>query len=103
MQKLFLNVAAILVSGALVILAQAPPGPSAQGNAAPVPAAPAPTGPDAEATNLVTRACGSCHSLDRVKNKTGDKDAWNSTVTRMMDKGAALTDQQVPLVVDFLT
>jgi len=95
MQKLFLNVAATLLSGALVMLAQAPAGQ--------VPAAPVPTGPDAEATNLVTTACGSCHSLDRVKNKTGDKDAWASTVTRMKDKGANLTDQQVPLVVDFLT
>src|SRR5678816_2813505 len=95
MQKLFLNVAATLLSGALVMLAQAPAGQ--------VPAAPVPTGPDAEATNLVTTACGSCHSLDRVKNKTGDKDAWSSTVTRMKDKGANLTDQQVPLVVDFLT
>ena len=104
MQKLFLNVAATLLSGALVMLAQAPAGP-APGPAGQVPAAPVPTptGPDAEATNLVTTACGSCHSLDRVKNKTGDKDAWASTVTRMKDKGANLTDQQVPLVVDFLT
>ena len=32
-----------------------------------------------------------------------DKDAWTATVTRMKEKGAALTDQQVPLVVEYLT
>src|SRR5262249_35417040 len=59
-------------------------------------------GPDAVATNLVTTVCASCHTLDRVKNKVADKDAWTATVTRMKDKGAGLTDQQVPVVVEYL-
>jgi len=92
MQRLFLNVAASLVFVALVTLAQAPNG-AAQG----------PAGPDAVATNLVNTACASCHSLDRVRNKVGDKDAWTATVTRMKEKGAGVTDQQVPIVVEFLT
>src|SRR5262245_29196668 len=91
MQKLFLNVAASLPFVALVTLAQAPG------------AAQAPAGPDAVATNLVNTACASCHSLDRVRNKVGDKDAWTATVTRMKEKGAGVTDQQVPIVVEFLT
>jgi cytochrome c553 len=62
MTKLVLNVAAFLMSIALVILAQAPDG-----------AAPAFKGPDAVAANLVNTACTSCHSLDRVKNKVADK------------------------------
>ena len=94
MQKLFLNVAASLLFVALVILAQAPDG------AAPLKA---PAGPDAVATNLVTTVCASCHTLDRVKNKVADKDAWTATVTRMKEKGAGLTDEQVPLVVEYLT
>src|SRR5215470_14740391 len=93
MQKLFLNVAASLVLlVALVILVQTPDG-AAQG----------PAGPDAVATNLVNTVCASCHTLDRVKNKVADKDAWTTTVTRMKEKGAGLNDQQVPLVVDYLT
>jgi len=51
----------------------------------------------------VTTVCASCHTLDRVKNKVGDKDAWTTTVTRMKDKGAGLTDVQVPQVIEFLT
>ena len=92
MQRLFLNVAASLLFVGLVILAQAPDG-AAQG----------PAGPDAVATNVVNTVCASCHTLDRVKNKVADKDAWTATVTRMKEKGAGLTDQQVPLVVEYLT
>ena len=91
MLKLVFNLAAILAFIALVILAQAPE------------AAPAGKGPDAVAANLVNTVCASCHSLDRVKNKVGDKDAWTATVTRMQGKGADLTDEQVPVVVDYLT
>ncbi len=96
MQKLVLNIAACLLGVALVILAQAP---------AQVPdgAAPASKGPDAVAANLVNTVCASCHTLDRVKNKMADKDGWTTTVARMKEKGADLTDEQVPVVVDFLT
>jgi len=92
MYKLFLNVGAFLLGVALVILAQAPDG-----------AAPNSKGPDVVAANLVNTVCASCHSLDRVKNKTADKDGWTTTVARMKEKGADLTDEQVPVVVDFLT
>jgi hypothetical protein len=51
----------------------------------------------------VNTVCASCHTLDRVKNKVADNDAWTATVTRMKDKGAGLTDQQVPQVVEYLT
>ena len=95
MRKLLLNVAAFLVTVALVILAQAPEGG--------VPAGKAPTGPDAVAANVVNTVCASCHTLDRVKNKMGDSDAWTTTVTRMQGKGADLTDAQVPVVVEYLT
>ena len=95
MQKLVLNVAAFLVLIALVIVAQAPDGAA--------PAFKGPAGPDAVAENLVNTVCASCHSLDRVKNKTADKDGWTTTVARMKDKGAGLTDEQVPVVVEFLT
>jgi hypothetical protein len=93
MQKLVLNVAASMLILALVIVAQDGGAPAFKG----------PAGPDAATVNLVTNACGGCHSLDRVKNKMADKDGWTTTVTRMKDKGAGLTDEQVPVVVEFLT
>ena len=92
MLKLLFHLAAFLAFVALVILAQAPENP-----------VPAGKGSDAVAANLVNTVCASCHSLDRVKNKAGDKDAWTATVTRMQGTGADLTDEQVPVVVDYLT
>jgi Photosynthetic reaction centre cytochrome C subunit len=93
MLKLVPMAAALLAFAALVILAQAP-------DAAPVAI---PTGPDAVAANLVNTVCASCHTLDRVNNKKADRDGWTSTVTRMRGLGANLTDEQVPVVVEFLT
>ena len=93
MLKLVPNVAAFLVAVALVILAQAP-------DAAPVANF---TGPDAVAANLVNTVCASCHTLDRVNDKKADRDGWNTTVTRMKGLGANLTDEQVPVVAEFLT
>jgi photosynthetic reaction center cytochrome c subunit len=89
MQKLFMSVAAfiLLVSVAPVILSQAPAGGA---------------GLDAVAAGVVNTVCASCHSLDRVNNKKADRDAWTTTVTRMKSMGANLTDEQIPLVGEYL-
>ena len=92
MAKLSLTLAAVLVFAARASLAQAPDGP-----------APASSGPDVAAANLVNTVCASCHSLDRVNGKKADRDGWNATVARMKGMGASLTDEQVPVVVEFLT
>ena len=103
MQKL-LSVAASLLLATLVARAQAPAGPAqAPAGAAQAPAGPAQAPPDAVATNLVTAVCASCHNLDRVRNKVGDNAAWTATVTRMKEKGTTLTDQQVPIIAEYLT
>jgi hypothetical protein len=93
MRRLFLNAAAFLLVAPLAALAQAPAGPPPQ----------APAGPDAVAANLVNTICASCHNLDRVRTKVGDSAAWTATVTRMKEKGTTLTDQQVPLIAEYLT
>ena len=92
MAKRALTLAAFLVSVALLSLAQAPDG-----------AAPASRAPDAVAANLVNTVCASCHSLDRVNAKKADRDGWTTTVARMKGLGANLTDEQVPVVAEFLT
>lgn len=93
MRRLFPTVAAF---AALCVLF----GPSAVQSQPPAGAAP---GPDAAAAALVNSVCGGCHTLDRVNNKKGDSNAWTTTVTRMKGLGANLTDQQIPVVVDYLT
>jgi photosynthetic reaction center cytochrome c subunit len=86
-------VAASVLAGALMLQSQAP------NETTPT----AKTGPDAVSENLVNTVCASCHSLERVKDKTADKDGWTTTVTRMKGLGANLTDEQVPVVAEFLT
>jgi mono/diheme cytochrome c family protein len=80
--------------------------PAAPATAAGATPAPAVTGADAVPANLVNTVCASCHTLDRVKSKVGDAAAWTATIARMKEKpnsaAAALTDQQVPLIVDYL-
>ena len=93
MRNLYVNaaaVAAMLPFVSLVGLAQAPADADAAAD-------------DAEAASLVNTVCASCHTLDRVRNKTADEDEWTTTVTRMVENGAALSDEQVPLVVEFLS
>src|ERR1700681_2258102 len=68
MAKLSLNLAALLVLAARVILAQTADG-----------AAAASRGPDAVAANLVNTVCASCHSLDRVNGKKADLAGWTTT------------------------
>jgi hypothetical protein len=94
MRRLFLPVAATLLAGALMVRPQVPDA---------APAAKAPTGPDAEAANLVNTVCASCHTLERVNDKKADRDGWTTTVTRMRGLGANLTDEQAPVVVEYLT
>ncbi|MEP7355388.1 MAG: photosynthetic reaction center cytochrome c subunit family protein [Acidobacteriota bacterium] len=93
MRKLFSTVTAFV--GLFLLLA--PPALLPQ---APFSAAPA--GPDAVAATIVNTVCASCHALDRVNNKKADSNGWTTTVTRMKGLGADLTDQQVPLVVEYL-
>ena len=69
--------------------AQDNPQPLAKGNADPM-------------VTLVNDVCASCHNLDRVNNKEADAAGWRTTVTRMVGKGAGVTDEQVPLLVDYL-
>jgi glyoxylase-like metal-dependent hydrolase (beta-lactamase superfamily II) len=73
----------------------------------PVPAPPASKNEgalsDAQMQTLLVDSCGSCHSVDRVTQKKANKEEWTNTVNRMVSHGASLTDEQLPLIIDYLT
>ncbi|MBG3876797.1 hypothetical protein FVW20_07100 [Desulfovibrio oxamicus] len=52
----------------------------------------------------VMSACTKCHNTQRICANLGAKDkaAWNTTVTRMMGKGAQVGEAEKPAVVDWL-
>ena len=56
--------------------------------------------PDGKA--VMEARCGDCHGLDRITSKTKDRDAWQSTVNRMIGKGAALNAEEKAALIDYL-
>jgi hypothetical protein len=56
-----------------------------------------------DAANLLETRCSVCHSPDRAKQATKTHDEWDQTVTRMIGKGAQLTEEENTVLVDYLT
>ena len=59
--------------------------------------------PDQEGEALLEARCSTCHSADRSKQATKTRDEWDQTVSRMIDKGAQLTEAEKAVLVDYLT
>ncbi len=66
------------------------------------PPAPAAPPPAAEAKDIVQGVCTACHGLDFIGEHRKDRDGWDVTVRRMIDKGAELGVDDIPAVVDYL-
>ena len=55
-----------------------------------------------EAQSLFEKKCSACHRIDRPKSKAKTPAQWRSTVLRMKSNGAAINDDQVRIIVDYL-
>jgi cytochrome c5 len=51
---------------------------------------------------ILESGCTSCHGLDAIERLNLNKDAWTDVVRNMIGNGANVTDQQVPVLVDYL-
>jgi hypothetical protein len=51
---------------------------------------------------LLEQRCSECHSPARAKSAKKTAKEWQSTVTRMMDKGTKLSEQEKKILVDYL-
>lgn len=51
---------------------------------------------------LLQERCTECHGLDRTTSAQKTRAEWDSTVTRMMGKGAELSDEEKTVLVDYL-
>jgi mono/diheme cytochrome c family protein len=58
-----------------------------------------------EGRKVLDTSCTTCHSLNEVKKFQGfyKKDDWQDVVTTMVKYGADVKEQQVPVLVEFLT
>jgi mono/diheme cytochrome c family protein len=52
--------------------------------------------------SLLDSRCSVCHSADKAKKAKKDSQGWEKTVTRMMVKGAQLTETEKVVLVDYL-
>jgi len=82
---------------------QAPPAataPASQPTQAPTLA---PTGaPALDGAALLDTRCSVCHPSTRAKAAKKTLDEWTQTVTRMIGKGAQLTDAEKAALIDYL-
>ena len=46
--------------------------------------------------------CGDCHGLGKVTNASKDLAGWQTTVTRMMNKGAVLNAEEKAALIEYL-
>lgn len=72
-------------------------------------AAPNASGPGAPQSDTVDRGeqilsgrCTACHDLRSVQVQALDKDGWTRMVDTMIEKGAELTPDETPILIDYL-
>ena len=58
---------------------------------------------DLDGKALAEERCTVCHNLQTVTSAKKSRDGWQSTVERMIGKGATLNDAEKAAVVDYLT
>ena len=59
--------------------------------------------PDGPGKAIIQRSCVACHSITVITSKRADADEWNSLVQMMVSRGADLTDDEIPIVVKYLS
>jgi mono/diheme cytochrome c family protein len=57
---------------------------------------------ETRARELFLDVCTACHTLDRVKAQALSKDEWAGLIKGMVSEGAAITDEEMDLIVGYL-
>jgi len=57
---------------------------------------------DAEGEAVLTRACTSCHGIERVNNARFAPDRWRVVTVDMRERGARLDDEELERLVEWL-
>jgi mono/diheme cytochrome c family protein len=51
---------------------------------------------------LVNGSCTGCHDLRPIQTQALDQESWTSTVQTMIEKGAKVSPDDIPIVVEYL-
>ena len=58
--------------------------------------------PDGKGKDTVETVCSHCHSLRRVVESKRTPDEWGDIVNEMVDRGAELDEDDIPVVIEYL-
>jgi competence ComEA-like helix-hairpin-helix protein len=58
--------------------------------------------PDGKGKDAVENACSDCHSLERIKAERRNEEGWNSLIHEMLEKGAPINANDMPVIVSYL-
>jgi hypothetical protein len=58
--------------------------------------------PDPPAVRILNRSCTGCHDLRPVETSAMDQEGWSKLVNAMVQKGAQVTPEDVPILVNHL-
>ncbi len=59
--------------------------------------------PEGPGKRLVQEICTGCHGLESVTSQRATRQGWESTVDYMIQRGATMKDEDIRVVVDYLT
>jgi cytochrome c5 len=58
--------------------------------------------PDGPGKDIVLNTCTICHDLSRIKTVRHTKEEWQETLIAMLNEGAPLSDENFPVVLNYL-
>ena len=58
--------------------------------------------PEGPGKTILLNICTQCHTLERVKVRGGDRESWNELLSHMLNEGAALSDEDYPILLAYL-
>jgi len=58
--------------------------------------------PDGPGKQEAQQACGQCHGLQQVAVAKHTKQEWDNIVTDMIGRGAAIMENEIPVIVEYL-
>jgi cytochrome c5 len=59
--------------------------------------------PDGAGKAIVLNICTMCHDLDRIVMHGATREEWEDILLSMLNEGAPLSDDQLPVVLNYLT
>jgi cytochrome c5 len=93
--SLLVRAAACLLCLSLVAIARAEGGPAAQSQ-------PAAAANDSPGRLILQRKCAQCHQAGMWTSLRQDRKAWESTLYRMVGRGALWTPEEIGAMADYL-